>query len=1143
MTINIYRRIWGLVRRDFLRLVSMCMLIIPFISSAFSSEVYSESSRLASGKWVKVKIEKTGMHMISASTLRSWGFNDISKVSIHGYGGRRIADLLSETTYIDDLPATPSVATDAGVIFYGVSAQSWEPSVDSFYHGYLNPYSDFGFYFVTESDSVANTMTSTGTPGGSSPVNDAIGRYHYELERVQATPAGPLFVGEDFRASSSRSFEIPTPGRVNASEVWMECSFVHLHKGANALLTFNVDGTTLPEVSNDRVPATTESSYVHASIGTTRHKFTPSNSEKFTLGIVYHPTAPSGKANLDYLSFNYTRALKLPAEGHMEFWSDNPTLKFEDADNLRIWDVTDPASILSVSTLAQGGYQVWTASSPGMRSYVAWRHGGSFPSPSFVSYVDNQNLHGTIDACDMLIIAPSALLSAANRVANLHRKVDGMNVTVVDQETVYNEFSSGTYDIGGLRKFLKFVYDKSASTDSPLKYVLLWGRATLDHRCIQQKRSTDYGRPLPWWVVKEPRLSMSDNDGYGTDDFVAMLEDGSGTSMGRDYLSVAVGRIPALTAAEGEDIVDKLYQYVEKSKKTGWKNRIIVLADDEDNGVHLRQAENMVGNFEKTELQQHVVDKIYIDAYEKVGSEYPAARREMYRLLDDGVAWWIFTGHANNHSWTGEGMLTYNDINTMYLRNLPFVLASTCNFLRWEDDDISGGEIMYKERYGGTISMISATRPVYITDNGYFLNAFGRQGLSREADGSLVRAGEAYRRTKNDIRNDGGTLISNSNRLRFVFMGDPAMALVTPSNIVRVTAINGMTPDEENQVTIAALSNATIEGRIEAPDGTLLTDFNGVVTIDIYDADYSVTTLAHGEGTEDIFDRHGDKLYSGSTTVVNGAFSLKAAMPSQIADNFRQATMSMYAYATNSNEEATGTLREFYVYGIDEPTSPDTSAPEITSLVLNHAGFQSGDVVNSSPMVIARVEDNVGINLSLAGIGQQMHLTVDDFTSYDDVASFYTPSPDGSPSGTINYPLENLTEGNHTLRLRVFDTSGNTTFRDIDFFVSNKTTPSIFEVFSDANPARTDASFYVRHDRPDTFMEISVSVYNLLGQPVWSGTSRGISDGDVSSPVVWNLCDGSGRRVQRGIYLYRATITTDNERYETASQRIAVAAP
>lgn len=99
--------------------------LMPGAASAFSTDKYATESALANGKWVKVSVESTGMHFIPASTLRSWGFSNPEKVRIHGYGGARIADLLSASGYIDDLPPVASRASAAGVYFYAVGPVTW----------------------------------------------------------------------------------------------------------------------------------------------------------------------------------------------------------------------------------------------------------------------------------------------------------------------------------------------------------------------------------------------------------------------------------------------------------------------------------------------------------------------------------------------------------------------------------------------------------------------------------------------------------------------------------------------------------------------------------------------------------------------------------------------------------------------------------------------------------------------------------------------------------------------------------------------------------------------------------------------------------------------------------------------------------
>ena len=80
--------------------------------------------------------------------------------------------------------------------------------------------------------------------------------------------------------------------------------------------------------------------------------------------------------------------------------------------------------------------------------------------------------------------------------------------------------------------------------------------------------------------------------------------------------------------------------------------------------------------------------------------------------------------------------------------------------------------------------------------------------------------------------------------------------------------------------------------------------------------------------------------------------------------------------------------------------------------------FQDGQAVNSSPMLIASVTDDRALNLSTSGIGHQMALYLDEGgKSYTDVSEFFTPFPDGTPGGTINYPLSDW-PGDNCLQLR-----------------------------------------------------------------------------------------------------------------------------
>ena len=46
-------------------------------------------------------------------------------------------------------------------------------------------------------------------------------------------------------------------------------------------------------------------------------------------------------------------------------------------------------------------------------------------------------------------------------------------------ESIYLEFSSGMQDIAGIRNFVKYVYDNASDTNKRLKYLCMFGDASL----------------------------------------------------------------------------------------------------------------------------------------------------------------------------------------------------------------------------------------------------------------------------------------------------------------------------------------------------------------------------------------------------------------------------------------------------------------------------------------------------------------------------------------------------------------------------------------------------------------------------------------------------------------------------------------
>ncbi len=1123
--------------------IALCMALAAPSARAFDLSTYAESSRMSTGRWVKISVTEDGMYLLSNSQIRRMGFSDPSKVHIYGYGGRQLPDKMTAAGYTDDLPMVQALRTNRGLLFYAEGVTNPVTYSGSNIRPRQNAYTDRGYYFVSDCEGEDRAIPSEGSGSATAPETTFTDYIFHEKDLVCVAPTGQQYGGEDFLYTPTRKFNFELKDAVEGTDAWLACSFIATATTETSIrLTAN--DTELPSSGTDVIRSNSTDHGNYRSTVTTKTIKSPGS--KLSVGVTFNRAGTVSAACLDYLSVNYTRHLRMPGP-QISFTLRRNQAALEGASaSTVVWDITSPLSVVNMNASLSGTTLSWTNDYTGTRRYVAFEPSASFPEPEYTGAVPNQNLHGA-EVPDMVIFTPSAWMSEANRLAGFHRDNDGMSVLVVDQEQVFNEFASGSPDVNAFRKMLKMLYDRSDGSERRLKYALFMGRGSFDNRRISVSvKSLNY--PLmPLWQSEK---GETDIDSFTTDDIFAFLRDNSGNTMASDYLCIGVGRMPVTSAGVARAAVDKIIEYSTKMPSGTWRNRTMLIADDQDSGIHMEQMERVWNLMLDNGGDNATHTKLYTDAYPLTGQGYPQARDFMFKTLDEGVAWWMYIGHANTTSLTHEGLLKLTDINNMYLRKWPIFFAATCDFLRWDANAVSAGELMWAHESGGCIAQVSANRPVYISENAYMSRAMGQHIFTRDTDGKRLAIGEIYRRAKNSTKlSNDGTMLSDANKLRYILMGDPALRPAMPEHEIVVDRINGVAPGGDEQAIMQARQNVTVEGRVLDSDGNIMTGFNGTIASTLYDAEYSITTLANGGEKDGVpvgkhvtFEQHGDRLFAGNDSVKAGRFKVHVAMPSSISNNFREATISLVAKSNDGSMVAdygAGANRSFYVFGTDDSVI-DTIAPVIKAIYLNHPSFRPGDQVNATPMLIAEIADNRGINMNTSGVGHQMNVLIDGNRSYSDVAEYYTPSADGSPSGIIAYQLPQLEEGAHSLRLRIWDTSDNSNSETIDFYVSPDRAPVLYDVYSDANPASTQANFFLSHDRPDAQVEVTISIYDMLGQPVWESVTKGRSDMYLTSPVTWNLHDRAGHRVTRGIYLYRASIREGDTVSNTLTHRIAV---
>lgn len=1109
-----------------------------FNAFALPASHYADSSVLASGSWVKVKVSKSGMNFISNSQLSSLGFSDPSKVNVYGFGGRMISEAIN-ASHPDDLPQLPVVRTASGILFFGVDHIKWEPStgVTNYTHT-MQPYSEASYYFLSDRDLPSSDFSEMDLSdvSGLEQADSFIERIVYEKDFYAPAVSGRNLFGEDLRTALQLNFSLP--GNIGG-----DASF-NLAVGSNisnstGTLRLSSSNSTLSQNSSSIESVKSSEQYFRIN----NVRFRADNAgESVNLGLSFSTGGVINLVRLDYIEVEYERALSIPGDQLYFYFnekSDVAAVVKGASTDTQIWDVTVGHAPRRVKFSLSGSTATFRAEK-GYHEYVAFNPSKVLAGVEAAGAVANQDLH-SLESPELLIITPLEYLSAAQRVAEMHRAQDGMTVHVITPQEIYNEFSSGNADVSAFRKLMKMWYDRDMERNGyqTLKYCLIMSRPTYDNKLATQKvQSAGYPR-IPIW---QSPTGFTENTSYSTDDFIGMLEDNpSVLNMGTAKINVAVGRFPVRSLEEANTAVDKLIAYTTDPERASWRNNVMMIADDQDNGQHLDQTEKMYASMSSSNKgQDYLYERLYLDTFQRqltsVGLEYPDAKKRLLSKFEEGQALVTYIGHANTVSWTHEHLLNWQDINSFSNTRLPVLYAATCEFARWDTDDYSGGEVMWAFPKTGVIAMICPSRSVFINMNGPVSAQFGHHALVRNADGSPTRLGDAYRNTKNGITGN------DDNKLRYALLGDPAMKMPVYSYNVEPRELYGvdLTDPDADLPTIEARSNPKVKGVITDADGNPVSDFNGYVYLKLYDAEKVIQTNGNGDaGRVMIYNDRKTKLFDGVTKVENGNWETVIYMPAEIENNYTAGRLTFYALA-DDGREANGSTEKFFVYGYDVNAPDDNRGPDITKFVLNHDGFQDGDVSYKTPVVYAEFSDESGINLSDAGIGHALMLSLDDKVIYNDLMNFYTPDIHDNRMGSLIYQLPEIPAGKHKLTLSVWDCANNSSYASLNFNVAAVKEPDIYDISTSFLADRSGVEFIIASDRPLAALDCELEVFDINGVRIWHNSNSDRTGADSSVRMSWDYTTAAGNRVAKGIYVCRATVISPEGKTASKSKKIVI---
>lgn len=1048
---------------------------------ASAADIYAEHSLLASGKWAKIRVSSSGVYQLTDATVRQAGFSNINKVKIYGYGGNLQNEALyaNDLARTDDLKEVPQCVVGGKHLFYAKGPVSWMSNSSTVRR--RNPYSDYGYYFITQSDEEPATVDSATFVSSFYPSPDD---YHslYEVDGYSWYNGG-------------RNLFDPTPISVGGSQQVVITNTTGSQKGR---LTVNVSAggnnqirilLNGKELGTLNVPIL---QYCKAGqVGGTYSLDNLRIDAKDTVTIVN----VSGEiARLDYVSMAWEKAIPLP-----NLSGSHPAATY--VKNIANQDLhadgqADLVIIIPASrTLLKQAQRLkeFHESHDGMRVNIV--------------------------AADQLYNEFSSGTPDANAYRRYLRMLQDRAATEADMPKYLLLFGDCVWDNRMLTADCKrfdpddylLVYESENSFSETVCYagdswmgILAEGAGSDARRELQD---VGVGR-FPVTTVAEAKImvdktinySKNQNGGAWQNTIMFMGDDGNdnihmkdvdsvANSVGRDYPNFLIKKVMWDAYTRESSATGNTYPEVSKIIRQQQANGALVMDYGGHGNATLISHESVLG---------------LSDFSESRTSNLPLWVTAACDIMPfDGVTETI--GEAAVLNEKGGAVAFYGTARTVFTSANKYI----------------------NHAFMKRVLSLQDGKPIALGE------------AHRLAQNDVMLGTNRYPTpTREDPNKTSPEQDNTENHLQYSLLGDPALSLNLPTAQVVVDEIDGVAVGSGTMPTVKAGSVIKMKGHVAGVEG-----FNGVVTATVRDTQEEITCKLNntsGDGAEEAF-KYLDRtktLYHGSDSIRNSSFELTFAVPKDINYADGQGMINLYALNTDKTIRANGSCDQFIVGGSAEAKN-DSVGPSIYCY-LNSPSFVDGGNVNSTPYFVAEIKDKDGINAAGSGIGHDLQLVID-----GDMAKTYTLNNNFSydfgtyTSGSTFYSIPELEEGPHRLQFRAWDIQNNSSTAVLHFNVVKGLRPQLFNIGVTNNPARTSTTFIISHDRMESNMDVVIELFDAAGRQIWRHAESGVS-ATGNYTVDWDLSVDGGRPLQTGVYLYRVKVSSEGSSYVSKTKKLIV---
>jgi len=1095
---------------------------------------------LPAGPYYRVAVTEDGIYKITGSTLQSAGIQlsnvNLGAIQMFNNGGRSLNFDVTASRYNPDYTnEIPILIVDQNqngqfdsndyILFYGKGVNGWffDPLTRDFaYH--QHPYAKENHYLLTFQGANGKRITTTSLSDqpGASEISYFYDRYHFEEDRYNLLASGPDWYGYRFFGRSdsyARTFNLTTNNQ----------------SGSNPFLRIRLKGGSGIKYSDDLNYRYTFNIALNNQILINNVIFYRSGewlrelnipdpntiiNGQNTLSFQYSGNLDACTAYLDWFEIFYPRNFSA-TNNFLNFYTNGISAaqryritNLGVGNDFYVLDVSNPVEpvILRERVSSQNGALVFDLPALSEHKNLIVT---SLSSPAIKevttlsSYSTKQDLISTNNSADFLIVTHQTFVPYARKIAELRRHLKSMVVTMED---VYFNFNSSVPDPTALRNFIRYAYNNWQGP-AP-SYVLLFGDGHYDYRNISLP---DTQRVPPFQIYDNGEVDSRTTDNYYVD-----LNYRGNASFRSIVPNLAIGRLPMESTQDAERMVEKLIEYENNPIRDGWQVNLGFVADDEvttrsaSEWIHQSQTESLA---RLSSLSKFLIQKVYLSAYPSqpggFGRIKPQANNALIDLLNQGVLIINYVGHGSPTQWAHESVFNMNrDLERINNPGkLPFLIAATCDFGKYDDPaSPSFTETLIWKKNSGVIGVLAATRLVYSGENFRFNRDFYSQ-LFPGGSASIPLGMAKLLATQSSV-----------NDQKYHLFADPTMRLADPKSSIRLSSVS---PD-----TLKALSQVNVHAEIltnSQPD----LSFNGGAVVIVNDARYDSVTTGGGL----YYTLPGPTLFKGEVTVEEGRINGRFIVPKSIRyQDKKSGRITLYAWSDDNRFSALGFDNSLLFVG--STNIIDDTGPAIDIYFKGQENFSSGDLVAQNPVLIARISDENGINMT-GESGHNLSLQVDNQPPRD-ISAFFFYDKNSFQNGYVNYPLDRLKPGEHTLKLTAFDNLNNITEEQVMFRIADSDGLILMNVVNYPNPFRPrseNTRFTFEYQTGGTDAQVEIKIYTITGRLIQKLDDFFIS-GTGYHEIPWDGRDRDGDEIANGVYLYKLTLKNGTEKKEVIEKLV-----